>query len=140
MASPALLLHLPLSIFSGLISQGKNILNSNDLRSAICNKLKEIGRKPGSQQLESITTVGQLLRMTPPALLRALDPLLTHGKIHSQFILFLKCNKINRSPYRKYRLLCPLNSYFRRIQRIFFESLFLVFCFSMHRITSSQSD
>jgi len=75
------LLHLPLSIFNGLTSHShrEEAFNANDLRSAICSKLKEIGRKPGSQQLESITTVGQLLRMTPPALLRTLDPLLTHG-------------------------------------------------------------
>jgi hypothetical protein len=30
--------------------------------------------------IEGVTTVGQLMRMTSPALLRALDPLLTHGK------------------------------------------------------------
>ncbi len=32
------------------------------------------------RQHQGISTVGQILRMTPPALLRALDPILTNGK------------------------------------------------------------
>jgi hypothetical protein len=41
--------------------------------------------------VEGITTIGQLMRMTPPALLRALDPLLTHGKSTHRIIHVLAC-------------------------------------------------
>ncbi len=73
------------------------------LRAEICQKLIIAGRKHhhkgvhmssaiGARNNQSsisgvdtntpvgITTVGQLLRLTPPALLRALDPLLINGK------------------------------------------------------------
>jgi len=79
-ATHQLLTLLPLSIFMNL--REDDSLCPNDLRSTICNKLKELGRKPGStqQQQESVTTLGQLLNLSPPTLLRALDPLLTHNE------------------------------------------------------------
>jgi hypothetical protein len=44
--------------------------------------------------IEGVTTVGQLMRMTSPALLRALDPLLTHGKSTHRIIHVLACTTI----------------------------------------------
>ena len=57
-----------------------NIAATN-LRAGICGKLKSVKRKTKTGYVvESIKTVGALLRLSRPALLRALDPLLTYGK------------------------------------------------------------
>ena len=58
-----------------------------DLRAVISRKLEQAGRsmvnKGGnSSSSDTISTVGQLMRLTPPSLLRALDPLLTNGEKH----------------------------------------------------------
>ena len=65
-------------------------LSSVDLQKAICAKLKEQGGGSSSMtssnggskkgNIRSITTVGQIIRLTPPTLLRVLDPLLTNGE------------------------------------------------------------
>ena len=85
------LARLPLSIFTDLINDddknGSYHQHPEVLRSNICHKLHQMTncnssktQQQSSSSLESITTVGQLLKMTPPALLRALDPLLTHSE------------------------------------------------------------
>jgi len=61
-----------------------------ELRAAITRKLEQVGRSSMSKSSNSgsvptetscmITTIGQLMRLTPPALLRALDPLLTNDE------------------------------------------------------------
>ena len=50
-------------------------------RDAICSKLKAHSRKTGSNEssIEGVSTVGDLLLLSPLALLRILDPLLTYG-------------------------------------------------------------
>ena len=88
-------------------SSPKN-LSPLELQSEICKKLKELGsssnnissndngvgvhnvshnmnatssrKQEARGGIGSITTVGQIMRLTPPALLRALDPLLTNGE------------------------------------------------------------
>ena len=88
-------------------SNSNSISTPSELRTVICRKLASTSvflnpnrtTKPGTNRngnvnvnvhhnanatplssVEGITTVGQLMRMTSPALLRALDPLLTYGK------------------------------------------------------------
>jgi len=48
------------------------------LRSLICTKLQQTQTRQG-KTTEPITTVGALLKLSSPALLRALDPVLCHG-------------------------------------------------------------
>lgn len=88
------LARLPLHIFTNLISHRDDEPYSPfDLRAAISHKLEQTGRSllskgsnlsgislPSSSGSNGIISVGQLMRLTPPALLRALDPLLTNGK------------------------------------------------------------
>ena len=78
---------LPLHVFTELISHRDDEQYApTDLRAAISRKLEQAGRsmlnKGGNSSLssETISTVGQLMRLTPPSLLRALDPLLTNGE------------------------------------------------------------
>lgn len=92
---------LPLHIFTDLVDRDDEPLPPLQLRAEICQKLIIAGRKHYKEVQTStigtrndasnvrgantngpvgITTVGQLLRITPPALLRALDPLLINGK------------------------------------------------------------
>ena len=92
---------LPLHIFTDLNVHAGEPLPPLQLRAEICQKLIIAGRKhhkgvhmaaigainnqSGISGVDTnvpvgITTVGQLLRLTPPALLRALDPLLINGK------------------------------------------------------------
>ena len=85
---------LPLSEFQNLIStqspistiaigteEGKEDENSHrdaeQLRNVIATKLRHVG----------VTTVGELLRMTSPSLLRTLSPILTHGEYCTLYYL-----------------------------------------------------
>lgn len=67
--------------------------SASKLKEAICTKLKDSGGSSmngnfagnmlsgnHSGNIGSITTVGQIMRLTPPTLLGLLDPLLTNGK------------------------------------------------------------
>lgn len=76
---------LPLHIFTDLIQhRDDNPYTPSDLRTAICRKLVDAGRSMSktspSLSSEGITAVGQIMRLTSPALLRSLDPLLTNGE------------------------------------------------------------
>jgi len=79
---------LPLHIFTELIShRDDEQYEPTDLRAAISRKLEQAGRsmvnKGGNSSAvssETISTVGELMRLTPPSILRALDPLLTNGE------------------------------------------------------------
>jgi hypothetical protein len=68
--------------------------SASNLKEAICTKLKDAGGSSSSGNfvgnvisnhhsggIGSITTVGQIMRLTPPTLLGLLDPLLTNGKL-----------------------------------------------------------
>ncbi len=70
--------------------------SASNLKEAICTKLKEAGGSSMNGNFAgnmlsgnhsggtgSITTVGQIMRLTPPTLLGLLDPLLTNGKSKS---------------------------------------------------------
>lgn len=71
-ASHRSIARLPLDIFTDLRpEQG----DAESLRTLVCSKLKQRQGKSS----ESVTTVGQLLKLSPPALLRTLDPVLCHG-------------------------------------------------------------
>jgi len=84
-ASNRALSRLPLSVFTDLIDEPQSI-SPEDLRHQVCKKLRDFHQKPGlqyksgagSKPKEIITSVGALLRLSPAALLRAVDPLLTH--------------------------------------------------------------
>lgn len=68
------LARLPLEIFECLQDVAGANSSAEDLRREIVAKLQQIGRREGCK------TVGALLRLSPTALLRALDPLLTYRK------------------------------------------------------------
>ena len=56
------------------------------LRDAICFKLRAQRKTGGNESsIEGVTTVGDLLLLSPLALLRILDPLLTYGTMLSLF-------------------------------------------------------
>lgn len=119
-ASHRSLMRLPDSIFSNLKFKLHHDSNSNDLsfndssfdlKKAICTKLKEaggtgtasvggIGNGLSSSMagggLGSITTVGQILRLTPPTLLRILDPILTVSEC--QELIIRICNHCTPMP------------------------------------------
>ena len=65
-------------------------LSATQLRAEICLKLKQNSVSSGdnyyhlNQSKLEITTVGQVLKLTPLALLRTLDPLLTYGELMHQ--------------------------------------------------------
>ena len=83
-ASHRSLSRLPLSVFSGLLINYDTIDDPSLLRKDICFKLREIqhgGATGTNSAAEGVTTVGQLLKLSSSALLRALDPILTNGKI-----------------------------------------------------------
>lgn len=89
---------LPLHIFTDLIQhRNDDPYTPSDLRKVICRKLVGLGKRratnirasanelnadgnkaKATQTSEGIKTVGQIMRMTSPALLRALDPILTN--------------------------------------------------------------
>jgi hypothetical protein len=93
---------IPLQVFTDLIMhRDDNPYSPSDLRDVICKKLLDAGRSMSSSSTsngnsnnfhssanaqsnlttdQGITTVGQLMRMVPTALLRVVDPLLTIGK------------------------------------------------------------
>ena len=85
-ASHRSLSRLPLSIFDNLLhyshstdTKDKPLIPPKDLRFNICERLNASHQQIKGK--ENVTTVGQLLRMTSPALLRALDPILTQGML-----------------------------------------------------------
>lgn len=81
MASHRSIARIPLHVFADLIvHQDDDPYSPSVLRDAICRKLLEAGRSMYLATDQGIATVGQLLRLAPTALLRALDPLLTIGK------------------------------------------------------------
>ena len=106
---------LPLHIFTDLIlHRDDKPYTPLELRAAITRKLEQVGRSSLSKSSNSgsvptetscmITTIGQLMRLTPPALLRALDPLLTNGEKNcSSFLSFFSML------YSQARLCCCLN-------------------------------
>lgn len=76
---------LPLHVFKDLISHEDDRTHTpSELRSAVSRKLMDAGRMMSKYNNQSsasaggITTVGQVLRLTSPALLRILDPLFTN--------------------------------------------------------------
>jgi hypothetical protein len=76
------LARLPASIFEDLSTRLDDVTDSGeDLRNAICAKLISVPRKTRNSGAvyDSIKTVGALLQLSMPALLRALDPILTYG-------------------------------------------------------------
>ena len=77
------LARLPLDIFADLITRPETCQqDAASLRDLICSKLQQAHTIQG-KTTESVTTVGKLLKLSSPALLRALDPVLTHGKFDS---------------------------------------------------------
>lgn len=70
------LARLPLDVFTDLRPQQQG--DAESMRSLICSKLKQTTSRQG-KTTEPVTTVGQLLKLSSPALLRALDPVLCHG-------------------------------------------------------------
>lgn len=70
------LARLPLEIFTDLRTEHHD--DPEALRNLICSKLKQTQTRQG-KTTEPITTVGKLLTLSSPALLRTLDPLLAHG-------------------------------------------------------------
>ena len=86
-ASHRKLCRLPLEVFDDLLvtMQGVQTMTPQDLRSAICEKLKRFrvrSRQYGGTTTTtmSVKTVGDLLRTPQFTLLQALDPILTFGK------------------------------------------------------------
>ena len=87
-ASHRKLCRLPLEVFNDLqmnIQGVQHTLTPQDLRSAICEKLKRFrvrSRQYGGTTITtmSVKTVGDLLRTPQFTLLQALDPILTFGK------------------------------------------------------------
>lgn len=84
-ASHRKLARLPLEVFENLlVTMEEQDLTPQDLRSAICGKLKRFRVRSrhgsGTSTTVSLKTVGDLLRTPPFTLLQALDPLLTFGK------------------------------------------------------------
>ena len=75
-ASHRSLARLPLDIFTDL--QHDQTRDAESLRCLICSRLKQAQTRQG-KTTEPVTTVGKLLKMSPSALLRALDPILNHG-------------------------------------------------------------
>jgi hypothetical protein len=78
------LARLPADLFENLITRlDDDVLTDSgeDLRNAICAKLISVPRKTRNSAAvyDSIKTVGALLQLSMPALLRALDPILTYG-------------------------------------------------------------
>ena len=60
-------------------------LSATELRTEICSKLKSVtigsnGAGVNIHQKREVTTVGQILKLSPLALLRSLDPILTYGE------------------------------------------------------------
>lgn len=94
------LARLPADIFEDLITRLDDDADSGeDLRNAICAKLISVPRKTrngGAVSRDSIKTVGALLQLSMPALLRALDPILTYGMYRQQSSIgvvgYTRCN------------------------------------------------
>jgi hypothetical protein len=81
-ASNRALARLPAEIFDNLITRPDDVPDSpEDLRKRICRKLISVPRKTRYSRaiFDSIKTVGALFQLSMPALLRALDPILTYG-------------------------------------------------------------
>lgn len=79
---------LPLHIFTDLVNREDFRMTAEELREAISLKLARVKNQKGpsssgaiNDAVHGISTVGELFRMTIPALLKALDPLLTHVEI-----------------------------------------------------------
>lgn len=95
---------LPLHIFTDLVLRDNEPYNPIELREAMSIKLGRMkSAKEGSLTSGGITTVGELFRMTNPALLRILDPLLTHVEIQ-EFVyrIYILCTP----RYRTAKELC----------------------------------
>ena len=80
---------LPLHIFDKLVSRPHSAIFSNpiDLRQQILSKLQANASDDGS----NITTVRELLKLSPPTMLRTLDPCLT----------YVECNRLLSRIYRE---------------------------------------
>lgn len=81
-ASQRTLARLPLQVFEQLINDPVESLKRPEMvREAIIAKLKSFPRKTrNGVVVQSVKSVGDFLRLSIPALLRALDPLLTYGE------------------------------------------------------------
>lgn len=81
-ASHRKLARLPLEIFDNL-QGGEETLSPEELRSAICDKLKRFRTRHTHHKARSVSTslktVGDFLRASPLTVMQALDPLLTFG-------------------------------------------------------------
>jgi hypothetical protein len=77
------LARLPDEVFAELVNRSDEYapVAADQLRTAICTKLKSVPRKTNNSAAvyDNIKTVGALLRLSKTALLRALDPILTYG-------------------------------------------------------------
>lgn len=107
-ASNRKLSRLPLEIFRNLDS---NSTNPEELRSAICSRLRRFpfrpsSRKKGITSSASVKTMGDLLRTSKRTLLYALDPLLTYGKSNWRFFII----KLAQVPNEQ-DLNCVLHTY-----------------------------
>lgn len=74
---------LPLPVFENLsaCSFKEKPPSPEELRALIVKQLKSVPQKKSFRTVYvHVTTVGPLLRLSPPMLLRALDPLLTYGE------------------------------------------------------------
>jgi len=69
------------------------ILTPEELRRTICDKLKRFRVRSAHPKFKptstSVTTVGDILRVSPWTLLLALDPLLTYGTLEGEFLSFV---------------------------------------------------
>lgn len=106
---------IPLHVFTDLVvHRDDNPHSPSDLRDDICKKLLGVSRGIASNNNNynssggapsywttehGITTVGQLMRLAPTALLRALDPLLTNGKKKEGHFLLNRINQFIKHHY-----------------------------------------
>jgi hypothetical protein len=80
---------LPLEVYGSVkkVEEDQETLSLTALRDDICSKLKAFSRKTyhketaaAASNTEGITTVGDLLQLSPVALLHILDPILTYSE------------------------------------------------------------
>lgn len=66
----------------GSVGCEDSLRSAEVLRQAICAKLKTVSRRNnrGGTTSDGVSTVGELLQLSPGVLLRTLDPLLTYSK------------------------------------------------------------
>ena len=88
---------LPLDVFENLAtcSFQDEPPPPQELRALVVKQLKSVPQRKSFRTVYvNISTVGPLLRLSPPTLLRALDPLLTYGELSRR----LSCTSLLETP------------------------------------------